>query len=84
MLSHSMGYSKVNGQFTVLSVANNTLTALTLPSLFGKSSMISTIFHDPLGTFVFIWTISPLDGIYFTSTRDDFRFICELSRELDR
>ena len=54
MLSHSMGYSKVNGQFTVLSVANNTLTALTLPSLFGKSSMISTIFHDPLGTFVFI------------------------------
>ena len=51
MLSHSMGYSKFNGRFTVLFVANYTLAALTLPSLFGKSSMIFPIFHDPFGTF---------------------------------
>ena len=84
MLSHSMGYSKFNGRFTVLFVANNTLAAFSLPSMFGKSSMIFPIFHDLLGTFAFIWTISPLDGISFTSTRGDFKFICDLSRRLNR
>ena len=79
-----MGYNKFNGRITVLFVANNTLAALTLPSLFGKSSMIFPIFHDPLGTFAFIWTISPLDGISFASTRGDFGFICDLSRRLNR
>ena len=75
VLSHSIGYSKVNGQFTVLFVANNTLSALTLPSLFGKSSMIFPIFHDLRGTFAFIWTVSPLDGVSFASTNGNFRFI---------
>ena len=84
MLSHSMGYSKFNGRFTVLFVADNTLAALTLPSLLGKSSMIFPIFHDPFGTFAFIWTISPSDGISFASTRGDFRFICDLSGRLNR
>ena len=84
MLSHSMGYSKFNGRITVHFVANNTLAALTLPSLFGKSSMSFPIFHDHLGTFAFIWTISPLDGIPFASIRGDFRFICDLSRRLNR
>ena len=78
-LLHSMGYSKFNGRFTVLSVTNNTLAALSLPSLFGKNSVIFPIFHDPLGTFAFICTVSPLDGICFVTTRDDFRFICDLS-----
>ena len=75
-----MGYNKFNARFTVLFVANNTLVALTLLSLFGKSSMTFPIFHGPLGTFAFIWIISPLDGISFASTRGDFRFICDLSR----
>ena len=75
VLSHSMGYSKVNGRFTVFFVANNTLAALTLPSLFGKSSMIFPISHDLRGTFGFIWTVSPLDGVSFASTNGNFRFI---------
>ena len=83
MLSHSMGYSKFNGWITVLFVADNTLAALTLPSLFGKSYMIFPIFYT-LGTFAFIWTISPLDCISFASFRGDFRFICDLSRRLNR
>ena len=83
-LSHSMGYNKFNGRFTIIFVANNTLTALTIPSLFGKSSMIFPVFHDPLGTFAFIWTISPLDGISFASARGNFRFICDLSHRLNR
>ena len=84
MLSYSMGYSKFNGQFTVLFITNNTLAALTLSSLFGKSSMIFPIFHDPLGKFAFIWNMYPLDGISFASTRRNSRFICDLCRRLNR
>ena len=74
MFSPTMGYSKFNGRITVLFVTNNTLDALTLPSLFGKSSMIFPIFYDPLGTFVFIWTLSPLGSISFASILGNFRF----------
>ena len=83
VVSFTEGYSKFNGLFTLLFDANNTLAALTLPSLFGKSSTIFPIFHDPRGMFAFIWTISPLDGISFDSTHGDFRFICDLSRRLN-
>ena len=79
-----MGYSKFNGRFTVLSDPNNTLATLTLPSLLCKSSTIFPIFHHLRGMFAFIWTISPLDGISFASTRGDFRFICDLSRSLNK
>ena len=74
MFSPTMGHSKFNGRITVLFVTNNTLDALNLPSLFGKSSMIFSIFYDPLGTFVFIWTLSPLGGISFASVLGNFRF----------
>ena len=74
-----MGYSKFIGRFTALFVPNNTLAALTLPSLFGKNSIIFPIFHDPL-----VWTISPLVGISFASTRGNFRFICDLTRRLNK
>ena len=84
VLSHSMGYSKFNGRFTVLFDVNNTLVALTLPLLFGESSTIFPIFHDPRGMFAFIWTISPLAGISFASTRGDFRFICDLSHRINK
>ena len=79
-----MGYSKFNGRFTVLSDPNNTLAALTLPSLLGKSSTIFPIFHHLRGMFAFIWTIPSLDGISFASTHGDFRFICDLSRSLNK
>ena len=79
-----MGYSKFNGWFAVLFDANNTLAALTLPLLFGKSSTIFPIFHDLCGILAFIWTLSPLDGISFASARGDFRFICDLFRRLSR
>ena len=65
-------------------VTNNTLATLTLPSLFGKSSMIFPIFHDSFSTYVFIWNISPADIISFTSTSGDFKLICHLSRRLNR
>ena len=84
MLSYSIGYSKFNGRFIVLFDPNNTLAALTLPSLFDKNSTIFPIFHDPRGMFAFIWTISPLDGISFASARGDFRFVCDLSRRFNR
>ena len=79
-----MGYIKFNGRFTVLFDANNTLATLTLPLLFGKSLKIFPIFHYARHMFAFIWTKSPLDGISFASTRGDFRFICDLSRGLNR
>ena len=83
MLWHLMGFSKFNGRFTVPFVSNNTLSALTLTSLFGKSSMIFPIFHDPFGMFAFIWIVSPLDGISFASTHGYFKFIYDLSQRLN-
>ena len=77
-------YSKFNGRFAVLFGTNNTLTAFTLPSVFGENSMIFPIFHHPRGMFAFIWALSPLDGISFALTRGDFIFICDLSRRLNR
>ena len=79
MYSHSIEYSKFNGWFTVVFVANNTLAVLSLPSPFGQSSMILSISHYSLGMFAFIWTLSPLGNIYCGSTRGNFRFICDLS-----
>ena len=84
ILSNLIGYSKFNGQFSVLFVTDNTLAVLTLPSLFAMSSMFFPIFQDPHGTFAFIWTISPLDRFSFASICGNFRFICDVSHILNR